>query len=300
MTRESVVMKYRHFKYLLFILPAFALWFVFALLPNLQVFWLSLFEWNGISEVKKYVGLDNFRKFFILPELSFRIIGNTFFYILFLSILVTILATLLAVVLKKNTGFNRLFRSMVFFPFVLSTVAVGLTWGLIYDPNFGIISAGLQVLGFSPIQKDWLGIPVFSVLMIVLTQIWHGLGVPVTISIAGLMSIPETLYEAAVIEGAGSANKFFRITLPLFLPTLSRIMLLNTISGALAFDYIFVIRNAMMTTQYDTMAAHMYRSMMSSQSVGLTSSIGVMISIFVFIVFLIQFVVTKKIENAIS
>jgi len=293
--------KFSHYKYLIYILPAFALWLIFSLYPQVQTLWLAFFKWNGISKDMLFVGFDNFRSILAPPEL-WRSALNTLLYVVFLLAMILLFGVTLAALLQRNTRVNRFFRSAVFFPFVFSAAAIGLTFGYLYSPTVGVLGGVVDALKLPPIMTDPLTTPVLGVLLIVVSHIWHGIGVPMTICLAGLVSIPDDLYEASTVDGASNIRQFFSITLPLLMPTLSRILMLNLIVGVVAFDYTYSIRNAMQVTRYDTLASYMYRMLTNStmQNVGLPSAIGFILAVIILVFFLIQFFVTRRIEDNIS
>lgn len=294
---SSLIKKYKHFKFLLYILPAVLVWFILGLLPNLQIFYLAFFKWNGISKVKQYVGLDNFKLLLSDPNLM-KVIYNTGFYILFLMVIQTVFAVLLALILKKSTAHNNFFRTLIFSPIVLSTIMVGMTWGYMYDPNLGIINSLLNAIGLQSLQTNWLAVSGLSILCIVLVHIWHNIGIPLTLVLAGIQTIPNEIYESASVEGANARRVFFSITLPLLMPTLMRVLLLTIISGSLAFDYVYTMGSSLVANEYDTLAVYMYRSVSSGGNVGRPSAVGVILALFIFIIFIIQYSVTKKVEDS--
>jgi raffinose/stachyose/melibiose transport system permease protein len=295
---SSLIRKYKHIKFLLYILPALLVWFILGLLPNLQIFYLAFYKWNGISKVKKYVGLDNFKQLLSDPNLM-KVIYNTGFYILFLMVIQTVLAVLLAVILKKSTTHNNFFRTLIFSPIVLSTIMVGMTWGYMYDPNLGVINSFLDLVGLHSLQMNWLAIPRLSILCIVLVHIWHNMGIPLTLVLAGVQTIPNEIYESASVEGANAKRVFFSITLPLLMPTLMRVLLLTIIGGSLAFDYVYTMGSSLVANDYDTLAVYMYRAVaLGGGNVGRPSAVGVILALFIFTIFIIQYIFTKKVEDS--
>ena len=288
----------QYMKYMLYVLPAFIIWLVFALYPNLQVLWLGFFKWNGIDPNMEFVGLENFRILFLQPEL-WRSALNTLLYVVFLLFFVLVVGTFVAVQLMHNSRLNRFYRSAVFFPFTLSAAAVGLTFGYLYDPFVGLYGTIINMLGL-PLAGNPLDTPGLGIFLIVVTHAWHGLGVPITICLAGLVGIPETLNEAATVDGAGSIRRFFFITLPLLTPTLSRIFLLNVIVGVMAFDYVFAIRSASIMQPFSTLSAQMYMLSRSGTNVGLSAATSLILSVMIVIVFVIQFITTNRAEEKIN
>lgn len=296
---NSFIRKYGYLRYLLYILPSLIAFFIFGIYPNLQVFPLAFYKWNGVSKTKTFVGWQNFTSGFSDPNFT-QVLLNTIFYVLFLFLVQTVVSIVLAITLKKNTTHNKYFRTLFFLPLVFSTVMVGLTWGYMYDPNLGVLNQLLVKIDLKNFDGfDWLIDPTRAIFSIVLVHIWHNIGYPITILTAGLQTIPETLYEAANVEGANSAQSFSFITLPLLLPTLLRITLLTFATGAMAFDYVFIIGSTGAATRFDTLAVSMYRGL-TGQNLGAPATMGVILGILLFMVFMVQYVITKKVEDAIN
>ncbi len=291
--------KYRHMKYILVIIPSLVAWFTFSVYPNLEVFVLGFYKWNGISKVKEFVGWENFG--YLINDLDFsQGVMNSIFYILFLFLFQTVLSLLLAVILKNNTTHNKFFKTFFFLPLVFSSVMVGLTWGYMYDPNLGIINTIMTNLGFKSFEGfDWLFEPTRGVLCVVLVHIWANIGYPLTIITAGLNSISDTLYEAAHVEGASRTRAFMSITIPLLMPTLLRISMLTLSTGALAFDYVFLLGSTMQASPFDTISVRIYKSL-SGDNLGMPAAMGSFLGVVLMMIFVLQFVITKKVEDSVN
>jgi ABC-type sugar transport system permease subunit len=280
-------------------LPILIVWFTLTVYPNLEVIPLSFYKWNGISKDKPFVGFQNYETIISNPDFS-RELLNTLLYILFLFVIQTVLALLFALILKNNTIHNKLFRTFFFLPLVFSSVMVGLTWSYMYDPNLGILNQLFSSVGLEVFNNfNWLGNSNRAVLCIVLVHIWANIGYPLTILIAGLQTIPASLYEAASVEGASASRTFFGITLPLLLPTLLRVTLLTLSTGAMAFDYVLLLGSARQTTAFDTWSVGIYKALLFPNQ-GLPAAKGVMLGIVMFFIFMMQYVVTKKVEDSIN
>jgi len=280
-------------------LPGLIVWFVLAIWPHLQVFPMAFYKWNGFSSNKVFVGWQNFESFY--RSSGFMVgLKNTVLYVLFLFVVQTVLSVVLAVVLKRNTRLNRFFRTFFFLPLVFSSVMVGLTWGYMFDPNLGMLNQIFGALGIKSLESfNWLGEPVRAIFCIVMVHIWANIGYPLTILTAALQTIPDDLYEVSEIEGATSMQQFRKVTLPLITPALLRITLLTVITGAMAFDYIIILGSSVGTAnEFDTWAVKIYQGLLGP-NLGVPAAIGVFLGAVLFIIFLIQFVFTKKAEDAI-
>jgi ABC-type sugar transport system permease subunit len=288
-------------KYLLYIVPAFAIWFALAVYPNISIYQISLYKWNGLPWKKMvWVGFDNFFNFLSNPAYSV-LIYRTLIYIAALIIIQTPLALFLSITifsLKKTKGF---FSALFFSPIVLSTIVVSLTWKYMYDPNLGVFNAILKDVGLGAMQQNWLQkdiAPVFAVVI----HVWHKIGYPITIIMAGLTVIPDSLYDAADVDGANGFQRFFNITLPLLMPTLLRILLLTIITGGLAFDYSYLlgpVSTNIFVEKVDTLSVWLYRGGLQG-NMGWPAAVGTILSVVFLAVYIVYHYVSKATEKSVS
>jgi multiple sugar transport system permease protein len=175
----------------------------------------------------RFVGLDNYAALLADP-LFWRAMRNTFYFVLVggpLSIAVSLGA---AILLDARVGrWKGFFRTVYFLPVTTTIVAVAVVWRYLYHPRYGLLNQALAALGFAPI--DWLGDPAWSMPAIILMAVWKNFGFNMIVLLAGLQAIPERLYEAASLDGAGPWRRFTAITLPMLAPTLGFVTLLTAI-----------------------------------------------------------------------
>jgi multiple sugar transport system permease protein len=206
----------------LFLLPAFALIGIFFVVPVVAALLLSLTDFDlyavGNLDNARFVGFTNYARLMREP-VFWSALRNTFYFALVggpLTIAVALAAALL--VNAKAVRFKPFFRTVYFAPFVTTLVAVAIVWRYLYHPRYGFLNYMLGGLGIGPI--DWLGDPQWAMPAIILLAVWKNFGYNMLIFIAGLQSIPEELYEAAHLDGAGAWRRFWHITLPMLGPTL--------------------------------------------------------------------------------
>jgi multiple sugar transport system permease protein len=206
---------------LLFLAPAMVLITVFFFAPVLAGFALSLTDFDlytlGDARNVRLVGIENYRDL-LTSGIFWTAFGNTLYFALVggpLTVAVSLAAALL--VNAKLTRFKSLFRTVYFAPVVTTLVAVAIVFKYIYHPRFGMLNRFLDHLGLP--QPDWLGNPKLAMFAIILLAVWKGFGYTMIIFIAGLQQIPEELYEAARVDGAGRWMQFRHITLPMLAPT---------------------------------------------------------------------------------
>ena len=211
--------------------PALALIAVFFVVPVVASVVLSLTDFDIYAVASRanlrVVGLENYRRL-VGDPLFWTALRNTFVFVLVAGPLSIGLSLAAAVLLSaRAVRFKALFRTIFFLPVVTTLVAIAVVWRYIYHPRFGLLNHALGVLGVAPI--DWLGDPRFAMPAIILMAVWKNFGFNMVIFIAGLQSIPERVYEAASVDGAGAAAQFRWITLPLLAPTFLFVLVITMI-----------------------------------------------------------------------
>lgn len=238
-----------------FIVPLLLIFTVFFVIPTFISFFFSLTVWT-LTDFR-FVGLRNFEMFF--SEHSLRIgITNTLTYAGFTSGLKTIFGLFLALLLTWKLRTKNVLRAIIFFPHLVSTVAVGITFTSLMHPTIGLFNTALSVIGIA--GPNWLGNPSIALFSVIGVDVWKGVGVATVIYIAGITAISSTYYEAASIDGANAFQRFFRITLPLVRPAMNTVILLSLISGLRTFDLIWTMTRGGPGFATDTLASIIYRN----------------------------------------
>lgn len=297
---RAVRKRYRHYKYLIVLAPLLIVWAVLSVYPNISIIPLSFYKWNGLSQSKAFVGWQNFRVIFQNKTWFAKCFANTMFYTAVILGIQTLLSIALALALRKDTRFNKLSRSVVFLPIVLSSAAIGTAWTYIYDGNFGLLHNAFESLGLSGAAAfNYLSGRYNALFFIAIVQIWAGLGVPVTLLIAGLNSIGEEQYEAARIDGASPRQINWKITLPQLLPTILRVMLLTINGAVMSFDYVFLVGGTAVggvAKSYDTWAVTIYKNL-TSDNYGMVAANSTVLAALMFVILVVQYFATKKAED---
>lgn len=258
-----------------FLLPAAIIYSVIFLVPTALSFFFSLTRWTLMDW--EFIGLENFKTFFQEHSLSigFR---NTFIYAVLTSGMKVILGLLLGVFLTGQWRSKGFLRSIVFFPTLVSTIAVGISFSMLMHPTEGIINKGLALLGIPAV--DWLGNPSLALLSVALVDIWKGLGISTVIYIAGIMSIPQEYYEALKVDGGNAFRKFWHITLPLSRPAMNNVIILSFIGGLRSFDLIWVMTKGGPGFASDVIASIIYKQYQAG-FYGLSTAGNVILFLFV-------------------
>jgi multiple sugar transport system permease protein len=204
-----------------FLAPALALIGIFFFLPVAASFFLSVTDFDiyavGDLSNARFVGVRNYAELFRNP-LFWTAVRNTFYFALVggpLTVAVALAAALL--VNAKVVRFKSVFRTIYFVPFVTTLVAVAIVWRYLYNPQYGLLNYALGAVGIDPV--NWLGDPKWAMPAIILLAVWKNFGYHMLIFIAGLQAIPDELYEAAELDGAGAVRRFWHVSLPMLAPT---------------------------------------------------------------------------------
>jgi raffinose/stachyose/melibiose transport system permease protein len=237
-----------------FLYPAAVVYTVLFLLPTIASLWFSLTRWDLFDA--EFIGLQNFRQFFSEPFLVASI-GNTLIYAVLTSGLKTVLGLLIAMLLVSPILFRGLLRTIVFFPVLVSTIGIGITFTALMHPTRGAFNVGLEWVGID--GPGWLTDPALALFSVIIVDVWKGVGLATVIFMAGLVSIPQDYYEAARIDGATRRQMFWRITLPLVQPATVTVITLSLISGLRYFELIWAMTGGGPGFASDVVASTIYK-----------------------------------------
>ncbi len=242
----------------------------------------DLTEWFAIDAAEtRYVILA-------ADPIFMRSLVNNLFFALVVIPVQTGLGLLLALLVNQKLKGETFFRTMYFAPVVTSMVVVSIVWRFLYDVNNGLVNEMIGALSFGLIQPiNWLGEPGIAMWAIIIMSVWQGAGMQMMLFIAGLQQIPESLYEAAGIDGANTWQQFRYVTLPGLRNVMVFIFLTITIAAFQLFDQPFVMTNGGPDNATTTTVLHMYRTGFREQNIGYASAIAV---IFFIIIVSINFI----------
>ena len=237
-----------------YLVPIMVIFTIFFIVPMLISFFFSLTVWDLRNYT--FVGLDNFKLFFTERSLSIGI-KNTLIYGFLTSGLKVVFALLIAVFLTSKIKSKNLLRAVVFFPTLVSTIAVGITFKSLMHPTKGLFNKVLDFLNLSTV--DWLGNIDIALFSLIGVDVWKGLGIATVIYIAGIQAIDQTYYEAAAIDGASSFQSFKNITFPLCRPAMNSVIILSLIGGLRTFDLIWSMTGGGPGFATDVVASIVYK-----------------------------------------
>lgn len=282
----------------LFVAPAVLLFVIFVLGPLLASFYWSFTQYDGIHS-PKWVGLANYKNIFFNDPRFWKSIRNTIFYTVGVIPPGVALSLLLAIAVDQHIRFKNFFRVIYFIPSVTSVIALSVIWKWLFaGEKYGLINYFLISIGLKPV--DWLMSPVWTLPAIMIMSIWAGLGYNMILFLAGLQTIPTTVYEAADIDGANTWGKFRHITLPLLKPTMVFVVIMGFIASFQVFERIYIMTESEfgiggVLDSALTVVAYLYDMGFKKFQMGYASALGYIIFLVVFIITIIniKFVRTK-------
>ena len=275
----------------LFLAPALALIGIFFFLPVAAALVLSFtdFDLYAVADPAntRLVGFQNYARLLRTP-IFWTALRNTFYFALVGGPL-TIAASLGAALLlnARLVRFRGVFRTIYFAPFITTLVAVAIVWRYLYHPRYGFINYALGGLGIAPV--DWLGDPRWAMPAIILLAVWKNFGYNMLIFIAGLQSIPEELYEAAAIDGAGPVRRFWHVTLPMLAPTLLFVAVITMIGYFQLFSEPYVMTQGGPLRSTTSLVLLMYEEGFRWWRMGYAASIAFVLFVLILAATLVQF-----------
>ena len=269
-------------KPLIWLAPALFLLCGLTYLPISLEFILSFFAADGFAP-PKWIGLDNYFAAFQDADFWGALINNTWYAVWTVTGKLC-LSLLVATWLNRKTRGRTFLRSVFFLPVVLSFVAVGIIWTLVYNYDYGIINVTLGTLGLGWLKNDWLGSPETAFGAVLLVDLWKWTGFHVVIYLAGLQSIPSDLYEAAALDGASSWQRFWRITVPLLKPFTAINALLATLGSLSVFDLIYVMTQGGPVKATDVVMIEVYNQAFQFNRLGYAAAMSAIMLVLIVLV----------------
>ncbi|WP_185897392.1 carbohydrate ABC transporter permease [Paenibacillus zeisoli] len=250
---------------------------VFWILPMFYIIYLSMTDWDLMSPVKTFVGLENYTYLFKDPEF-YQSLQTTLIFTVGSVIPTMIGGLLLALLLSSKLAGSGIYRAIIFSPWVTPTVAVSIVWAWIFEPRSGMANAILSELGMQTVP--WLQNSVWAMVAILIVTIWKGLGWVMVFYLIALQSVPESLREAAHMDGAGRLTCFFKVTLPLISPTTFFLFIIQTIDSLQAYDQINILTQGGPAGSTRTVLYLYYQAAFDQFNVGQASAVALLLVVF--------------------
>jgi raffinose/stachyose/melibiose transport system permease protein len=262
---------------LVLLLPAFGLYCLFQIYPITQSIYMSFFKWKGIANTALIpVGFDNYRRIAVDPYF-WHSLGNSGWFMVGGFLVLMPLSYGLALVITSRLRGLRFFKTSFFMPVILPITAVGLMWVYIFEPNWGLVNSFFHIVGLDSWARNWLGEPDISIFVVILVNEWIYAGFNMLIFAAGIMAIPEEIYEAARIEGASYLQCLRYLTLPMTKESF-KIFSVLCVTGCLkTFDLVYIMTRGGPNHATEMPTTLLYSQAFVYRNFGQGNAIGVVI-----------------------
>jgi len=274
----------------LFLAPNLLVFSVFIVVPAIYNFYLSLFKTSFLAP-PRFVGLDNFAYLASQDDVFWQALRNMATFVVGDVGLVLLFSLLIALLLNEPIRARGLFRSVFFYPVLLSPVVVALIWSWVLNSQYGALNAALRVLGLAPVP--WLMRADTAMAWAILVHVWATVGFFALILLAGLQAIPPTVYEAALVDGANRWHSFRYVTLPLLLPSIAVVTILGLIRAFEVFDHIYVLTGGGPGFATLTIVQFIYRAGFDLNQFGLASAASLVLFVIIFSLTVLQYLMGR-------
>lgn len=282
--------------WLLLNLPAFLLSFFILLIPLIYAFYISLFDWKLTKPSKTFIAFAGYRELFNDP-IFIKSFENTIIYVVWVVFFTCILGLLFAVLLNRNFRGRGIFRSILFIPWAIMPIVVGLLWTWIFNSRFGVFNYLLTKMGLIKEYVPILSSESYAMYGVIVASVWRDIPFAALLFLAGLQAIPDEYYESALVDGATKFQVFIRITLPLLSNTLMLVVTFETMHALKVFDVIYAMTTGGPANATTVLSWYVYSTSFTRYDLGKGSAIGIIIMI-ITLLFALLYVKTlyRKVE----
>lgn len=239
---------------------------------------ISFSDWNGLDPDIGFVGFENFTQLLSDPVFWTALINNIIFMFATVSIQ-AVLGLLLAVLLSRKPSCSVFFKSVFFIPVVMAPIIISAIFRIIMDPNVGNLNSMLRMMHLDFLAVSWLGDPRFSLFSVIIVNIFEWTGFSMILYYAGLLTIPEEIYESARLDGAGFFTTLIKITIPMLKGTTNSIVILGIVGSLKTFDIVYMLTNGGPGVSSELLTTLLYKKAFEEFNSGYASAIGVVILI---------------------
>lgn len=281
----------------LYLIPAFIFLGIFTYYCLMYNFDISFYKWNGVSSDKAFVGLDNYKKLLKDPYFKLALKNTTIYFLITIPVQAVAGFTLAYIFTNKKLFGKSLTRSAVFLPNVMSLVVIAYVFRQMFDLNTGFINRLLTTVGLENLTRDWMGNTKIALYSIIVVNIYTYIGFSMTMYITGLLSIPNDVKEAAVIDGASGLKVIRHIVLPLLASTHITVTILGIVGTLKTFDIVWLITQGGPARKTEMLATLLYRSYIMEYKAGYAAAVAVVVMVIALILSIINLSVQKRLTD---
>ncbi len=281
---------YKKYSPYLFLLPAAAVLIVFFFIPFFQTIGLSFFDYSNSIYNPTFNGIDNYIKLFKEP-VFYKVMFNTFMYLVIAVPFLVIFPLFLAILINQKIRGVTLYKILIYLPVIVSIVVAAIAFKWLYSTQ-GILNYLLSLLHIAPI--GWLTDTKWALFSVAVVTVWKGVGYYMMIYLSSLMSVPQDLYEACDIDGAGFLQKHLTVTIPHIMPTIALVSTISTISAMKVFAEIYVMTKGGPLNSSKTIVYYIYERAFENLDLGYASALSVVLLVIVMLFSLINIFCFEK------
>ena len=262
-----------------FLIAPLALYTIFMIFPTVYSFYISLNNWDGLSGVREFIGLDNYVEVLTEDEIFKVSIANNVRWAILSEIIPIVLGLVMAFVFNsKMKGFG-FYRSAIFFPSVLSISTIGLIWRWLYDPNLGLLPEIVRIVTGGRVSFNWFANPEHTIYYLIIAGSWAYSGLCMILFMGGIKSVPEGTIEAAYLDGATRMQRIFYVILPQMKNSINIVLTFTLINSFKVFDLIYVMTAGGPGRMTNVMATWSYYSIFRYYEYGPGSAMSIIMAI---------------------
>ena len=250
---------------------------IFFVFPLLSSLYYSVIDYDGFTPVPPFVGLANFVQLFTDPEVL-HALGNNLIWIVIGTIAPLVLGLVFALLLWTVRRGSRFYRLALFFPYVMPGVAIGITWGWVYDPIDGWLNVALRAVGLSSLTTGWLGNPHTALLAVLATAIWGACGFVMLIFLSALQNVDLELVDAAQIDRANAAQRVWHVVLPQIMPVFLMVTTVTLVGGFSVFDIVFIMTGGGPANASDVLGTYAFSNAFQLNQISYGTAIALLIT----------------------
>jgi ABC-type sugar transport system permease subunit len=256
-----------------YLLPAFLFLGIYIAYPILDTIYNSFYKWSGISNIRTFIGLDNFIQLWQDPVFGKAFVHN-FIFLGFAILVILPFSFFIAFVLARmRLRIRSLFQTLFFFPVVLNLVVVGTLWDLFYNPQIGLLNTLLQAIGLNSLALPWLGDQKLALPALLLVSLWMRSGYYIVVYISGIEGIPGDIWDALAIDGAGQVRSAISVIVPMLRPVIAATVTMVLISTFNDFGMVWVMTQGGPIHATEILGTDMFKEAFTQLRMGYASAI---------------------------
>lgn len=263
---------------ILLVIPVTIMVVVFFLVPLGNALYFSVVDFDGLNPNPPFIGADNFVRMFTDSKV-WQSLSNNLIWIVVGTISPMVIGIVVAMLLWTVQRGSVVYRLILFLPYVLPGVAIGIVWGWIYDPVNGLLNQALRAVGLGDWARGWLGEPDIALYAVLATAVWAGTGFAIVIFLSALRNVDVELVDAARIDGANAAQRLWYIVLPQIMPVFLMVLTLTLVGGFSVFDIIFIMTGGGPAGATDVLGTYAYNNAFQLNNIGYGTTLALLITI---------------------